>query len=178
MIAAVPEWLAEFIAAGGNVMWALLAVTILLWTLILERLWFYRFAFPRRARNWQAEWRQRSDHSSWRARAIRDLMVSRADAQLRSGLRMLNTLIAISPMLGLLGTVTGMLQVFDVMALKGTSDPRAMAGGISQALVTTVTGLVVALSGLYFATRFPQRARQAARQLADRLDIHHEAAGS
>jgi len=50
-----------------------------------------------------------------------------------------------SPLLGLLGTVTGMIQTFQVITLFGAGDPKLMAGGISQALVTTVLGLTVAI---------------------------------
>ena len=59
-------------------------------------------------------------------------------------------LIAICPMLGLLGTVTGMIQVFDVMALTGNSNARSMAAGISEATISTMAGMVIAISGLYF----------------------------
>lgn len=57
---------------------------------------------------------------------------------------------AAAPLLGLLGTVTGMIQTFQAMTLFGTGDPKLMAGGISQALVTTVIGLVVAIPTLFF----------------------------
>lgn len=178
MIAVAPDWLLEFIETGGNILWVLLGVTIVLWTIILERLWFYNLVFPKHVRDWEAEWRARSDRSSWRARAIRELLVSRADVELRAGLPLLKMLIAVCPLLGLLGTVTGMLQVFDVVALKGTSDPRAMSAGISHATITTMAGLVIALSGVYFSTRFPQRAARETRRLGDRLDVHTEEAGS
>ncbi len=49
------------------------------------------------------------------------------------------------PIMGLLGTVTGMISTFDVITVKGTSDPKALAGGISEALITTQTGLIFAL---------------------------------
>ena len=54
-------------------------------------------------------------------------------------------LIALCPLLGLLGTVTGMIVTFQMITLYGTGDPKLMAGGISQALVTTVLGLLVAI---------------------------------
>ncbi|RLB10249.1 MAG: biopolymer transporter ExbB, partial [Deltaproteobacteria bacterium] len=57
----------------------------------------------------------------------------------------LNTLAAIAPLLGLLGTVTGMISTFHVITLYGTGDPRMMSGGISEALVTTELGLAVAI---------------------------------
>lgn len=167
----MPEWFAAFIDAGGDILWAILAVTVLLWTLILERLWFYSRVFPRRHEAWVRAWRQRDDHASWRARAIRRQHISQADLELRAGVRAIRTLIAICPLLGLLGTVTGMIQVFDVMALEGTADARAMASGVSRATIPTMAGMVVALSGLYFGTRFPQRAEREVRRLADRLDI-------
>jgi len=60
-------------------------------------------------------------------------------------LPVLNILAAIAPLLGLLGTVTGMISTFHVITLYGTGDPRMMAGGISEALVTTMLGLAVAI---------------------------------
>jgi biopolymer transport protein ExbB len=52
---------------------------------------------------------------------------------------------AVAPLLGLLGTVMGMIELFDVITMHGTSDPKLLAGGISIALVTTETGLIVAI---------------------------------
>ncbi len=64
-------------------------------------------------------------------------------------LTMIKVIAAISPLMGLLGTVTGMINTFQAMTLFGTGDPKLMAGGISQALVTTVLGIVVALPTLF-----------------------------
>ena len=62
-------------------------------------------------------------------------------------------LAAIAPLLGLLGTVLGMIETFDVIAMFGTGNARAMAGGISVALITTQTGLLVAIPGLLMSNR-------------------------
>lgn len=64
-------------------------------------------------------------------------------------LTLLKVIAAIAPLMGLLGTVTGMINTFQSMTLFGTGDPKLMAGGISQALVTTVLGIVVALPTLF-----------------------------
>lgn len=64
---------------------------------------------------------------------------------LERGLSTIKVLAAISPMMGLLGTVTGMIETFQAITLFGTGDPKMMAGGISQALITTVLGLVAAI---------------------------------
>lgn len=60
----------------------------------------------------------------------------------------LATVAHITPMLGLLGTVTGMIKAFNVMAIQGTGNPAALAGGISEALITTATGLIIAIPAL------------------------------
>ena len=69
---------------------------------------------------------------------------------LQRGLWTIALLAAVSPLLGLLGTVTGIIETFQSITLYGTGDPRVMSGGISQALVTTVMGLLVAIPLLLF----------------------------
>jgi biopolymer transport protein ExbB len=61
-------------------------------------------------------------------------------------------LATIAPLLGLLGTVTGMIKTFDVISMFGTGNARALAAGISEALITTETGLVLAVPGLFFVS--------------------------
>jgi biopolymer transport protein ExbB len=72
-------------------------------------------------------------------------------------------------MLGLLGTVDGMIQTFDVMTVFGTGNVRGMAGGISVALITTMGGLLTALSGLYFTTQIEERVNRQVHNVADAL---------
>jgi len=65
-------------------------------------------------------------------------------------LPVLNTVGNVSPLLGLLGTITGMIIAFESIASSGTGDPRVVAGGISQALITTATGLIIAIPSIIF----------------------------
>ena len=65
--------------------------------------------------------------------------------EIESGLNLLKVISMVAPLMGLLGTVTGMIITFQMITLFGAGDPKAMAGGISQALITTVLGLVVAI---------------------------------
>jgi biopolymer transport protein ExbB len=65
--------------------------------------------------------------------------------RLERALPFLNIMAAVAPLLGLLGTVTGMISTFEVINIHGTGDPRLMSGGISVALVTTMLGLMVAI---------------------------------
>ncbi len=78
------------------------------------------------------------------ATRLEDALVEHAEG-LRRGLPTLTLLAAITPLLGLLGTVTGMIETFQSITLFGTGDPKVMSGGISQALVTTQLGLAVAI---------------------------------
>ena len=80
---------------------------------------------------------------------LTEALVKREKRTLRKNLSTINTLVAIAPLLGLLGTVVGMVATFDVISAFGTGNARAMAGGISTALITTQSGLLVAVPGLF-----------------------------
>ena len=80
--------------------------------------------------------------------------------EIQKGLPVIKILAVIAPMLGLLGTVSGMIETFQSIALFGSGDPKMMAGGISQALVTTVLGLVAAIPLLFFHSLMSTKARR------------------
>ena len=162
----------SFFEAGGNVLWAILLVTTLMWTLIIERLWYFRSELPGRVAAVQQAWDSRADTTSWYAKRIRDQMISEVSIEAHQSLLFIKTLMAVLPLLGLLGTVTGMVQVFNVMALTGTGNARLMAGGVSAATIPTMSGLVAALSGLYLATYLEQRADAEVDRVADLLVRH------
>lgn len=99
------------------------------------------------------------------------------DVRLDRGLRLLAVFAAVAPLLGLLGTVSGMIGTFDVIAVHGTGEPRLLSGGIAQALTTTQLGLMVAVPTLLahavlarLAERTRNRLEAAAARLAERLD--------
>ena len=72
-------------------------------------------------------------------------------------LNVLGTIASVSPLLGLLGTVIGMIKIFSAVTKQGVSDPSLMAGGIAEALITTASGLVVAIPTLMFFRYFNRR---------------------
>jgi biopolymer transport protein ExbB len=86
---------------------------------------------------------------------------------------MIKTLVAVAPLFGLLGTVTGMITVFDVMAFTGGGDVKAMAGGVSKATVPTMSGMVAALSGVFGMTYVERVAEQEKNLLEDHLIMDH-----
>ncbi len=164
----------EFIETGGDVLLVIAFATAVMWTLIVERFWYYRTGHRREARRIREIWSARSDHSSWNAHQIRRLLISQVDLKLNWGLGFIKTVVALCPMLGLLGTVTGMIEVFDVMAVSGSGNARGMASGISKATLPTMAGMVAALSGMLFSIQLNRFAQDESGRVADHLEIVHE----
>jgi len=162
----------DFMELGGNVLWAIMFVLFMMWTFILERLWYLYRVYPARRQAVLDEWDTRSDTTSWYAKRIREGMVSETSLELKQNVGLIKVLIAICPLLGLLGTVTGMIAVFDVMTYSGGGNARAMAGGVSMATVPTMAGMVAALSGVWFGTWLEHKAQTEAEQLEDLLQHH------
>jgi biopolymer transport protein ExbB len=158
-----------FFELGGGVLYLILGVTFFMWTLILERQWYYRRVAPAEVREAIETWESRSDQSSWYAHQIRLQLISRVRQNLEGSLLMVKALVALCPLLGLLGTVTGMIEVFDVMAISGSGNVRAMAAGVSKATIPTMAGMVAALSGLYFSVSMSQLARRETERVASHL---------
>jgi biopolymer transport protein ExbB len=163
------EALIAFFETGGNVVVAIFWVTLLMWILITERLLFMRLVFPREVDGIIATWNARADRSSWIAQQIRREMLSKLWQRLNRSVPMIKTLVAVCPLLGLLGTVTGMIEVFDIMAIAGSGNPRAMASGVSRATIPTMAGMVAALSGLYFSVRLDRNTKKETRKADDRM---------
>ena len=100
------------------------------------------------------------------------MLISDVDIKLKSNLLMIKTLVALCPLLGLLGTVTGMIEVFDVMAISGGGNARAMASGVGKATIPTMSGMVAALSGLVISVQMERFASEESERVADKM-IHH-----
>jgi biopolymer transport protein ExbB len=88
--------------------------------------------------------------------------------RLSRGINWIKIISVVAPLLGLLGTVTGMIDVFETMSLFGTGDPKLMAGGISQALITTVLGLVAAIPCVFLHTMTSNKSRDLIQILQER----------
>jgi biopolymer transport protein ExbB len=165
------EALTNFLEAGGNVLVVIMGVTFVMWALILERLMFWTTARGGVDKRAERAWAARSDHKSWYAHAVRDRLISEARQETERFNDIIRALVAVTPLLGLLGTVTGMVQVFDVLAVTGSSNARLLAAGISKATIPTMSGLVASLSGLIFINAFERSAKKATHELADKLLI-------
>jgi len=161
--------IADFFAQGGPVVPIIFILAVILWTLLIERYLFFYLKYPRFSEQLQAQWHQRNDKHSWYAHRIRDALISKAQQQLARPLTLIKSLVGLCPLLGLLGTVTGMIHMFDAMAVFGTGNARAMASHISHATLPTLAGMTVAITGLYFSQRFELKVETETRHLLDSL---------
>ena len=158
--AAALDMVLGFVDMGGPVLLLIGGLLFLMWTLIFERIFFFKFVLKDEVRAVVKYWEERNDKRSWRARKIREALISETVMKISRNMGLIKTLVALAPMLGLLGTVTGMILVFHIMAITGGGDPKSMAGGVSRATVPTMAGMVAALSGVFaqaYLTRIVER---------------------
>lgn len=169
----------ELVKAGGLLMWPIIACSVVAMAIIAERLWAYQAkkVLPRNlvAQIWQLN--QNGELSAAHVATVRKTsplgrilaagLMNREHSrevmkeaieeegrqvvhELERYLNTLGTIAAISPLLGLLGTVIGMIKVFAAITTAGVGNPAVLAGGISEALITTAAGLSVAIPALIF----------------------------
>jgi biopolymer transport protein ExbB len=134
---------------GGTVLWLIAILVFFMWGMIFERIWYLSHGHNSYIDKLANQWNSRKDKTSWYALQVREKLISQAKFEINKNLSMIQTCIMLAPLFGLLGTVTGMIEVFQVMAFSGGGDARAMAGGVSKATLPTMAGMVVALSGVF-----------------------------
>lgn len=176
----------ELIKAGGWIMWPILLCSVIAFAIIVERFWSLqrKRTAPRNLVNQVWQWARDGQLDSRRVQELRrnsplgrilaaglvnrryerEVMkesieeVGRHVAhELERFLNTLGTIASISPLLGLLGTVLGMIKVFTVITTEGVGDASILASGIAEALVTTAAGLMVAIPSLLFYRYFRGR---------------------
>lgn len=161
----------DFLELGGGVLVLIALLTLVMWCFIFERMLYLSGSHHHAVAAALAAWQQRIEHNSWHARQIRERLISLVAQRLEHNLKFIGTCVALCPLLGLLGTVTGMIEVFQVLAESGSGNPRSMATGVSKAILPTLAGMVAALSGLGISTWLDKRAAEERELLAERLVI-------
>ena len=169
---------ADYLQSGGGVILPLIVISVWMWALIVRKwLEFYRLRSRERAAweclehcaspeldppFWQARiletFRQYRDRGRLPDRKVMARVRRSQEAEIDRSVGAILVLAAVAPLLGLLGTVVGMIKTFDVISQFGTGNARAMASGISEALITTQTGLIVAVPGLVMGNLLKRRA--------------------
>ncbi|MBN1932838.1 MAG: MotA/TolQ/ExbB proton channel family protein [Desulfobacterales bacterium] len=160
----------------------LIFVSVVMWILIINRAFFFRKLYRKNMNRKRAgefvktntlpnpseymgitalfirEFSHRRSGNTSVDKFILDEAVISVVSALNKHMAFIGILAGIAPLLGLLGTVIGMMTTFDIISIFGTGNAKAMAGGISEALITTQTGLLVAIPGLYMRNFLTQRA--------------------
>ena len=162
----------QFMEQGGNVLYLIAALTFLMWTLIFERMWYFFSQHKLLVQEATDQWESRPERRSWSAHQIRDRIISDASARITGSLPLIQTCVTLCPLLGLLGTVTGMISVFDAMATQG-GNARSMAAGVSMATIPTMSGMIASLSGLLGSTFVKRRVDFEVELFEDHLTMDH-----
>ena len=135
---------------GGPILYLLFIVAICIWYIIFSKYLDTNFYKS----NWLEDELNKAKKNIIITKTNYDLFEDAFLATVRrislKNVRMLDGLLAMCPMLGLLGTVYGMIEVFEVLAVLGTGNPRAMSTGVAKATIPTMAGMTIALTGLYF----------------------------
>ena len=192
----------EIFHKGGPIMWPLLAVSVVVITVVIERFFFILIERKNRDERVVGEilaeiekghldqaCRVGEASKDFVARAVTYALTHReksfSEAMLRAanwelkryhrGLMILDTAITLAPLLGLLGTVTGMIRSFDMLGGSELGAPSSITGGIAEALIATAYGLGIAISGLlpfnYLNSR-EEEARLELQDAASHIEIH------
>ena len=167
------DWLvnSELFAAGGWVLIVILLLSTVMWLLIFERYWFFHYQRPLLVREIVERWQAELAKDLQVSLRIRQGLTDQFYGALSNWVGTIQVITAILPLLGLLGTVTGMIKTFEVLTVFGTGNVRGMAEGISQALITTMAGLITALAGMYFAGDLQSRIARETQHLKAVLNV-------
>ena len=161
-----------YIEQGGDVLYLIAIVTFLMWTLLFERIWYFRSEHPQVIKDATDTWEARPERRSWSAQEIRSALISQASSRITGSLPIIQTCVQLCPLLGLLGTVTGMITVFDAMATQG-GNARSMAAGVSMATIPTMSGMIASLSGLLGSTVLKRKIEYEIEAFEEHLTMDH-----
>ena len=161
-----------FMEAGGDVLYLIAGATFLMWAIVCERYMFIVSDHKKDVGMALAFWEGRAERTSWQSRMIRERLISEVNERLKANMGLIKTLIALLPWLGLRGTVTGMVQVFEAMTYSG-GNARSMAAGVSAATIPTMSGMVATLSGVLANSFLTSRVDSESMFLEDALTMDH-----
>ena len=167
------EAIRDFIEMGGDVLLLIGFLMTVMWIMIIERIIYFATRHNTIVQETIDAWNARKERKSWHAHRIREAMISEVRLSATQYIGLIQACVALCPLMGLLGTVSGMIEVFEVMSNMGTSNPRAMAAGVSKATVPTMSGMVAALSGLFISVWLQQKADAEVEILGEHMTMDH-----
>jgi biopolymer transport protein ExbB len=167
------EAIRDFLELGGPVLILIGIVLVIMWILIIERFIYFLTRHHEIVTATVDAWNARKERKSWSAHRIRETMISEVRLSANRYVDLIQACVALCPLMGLLGTVSGMIKVFEVMAQLGTGNARAMASGVSMATIPTMSGMVGALSGLFISVYLQHKAESEVKILSEHMTMDH-----
>lgn len=158
-----------FLDKGGVVLYAILGLTLILWFFISERFLYLLLESKKLKTNLHEGYQVYRDDHTWRGAKVREQIILHYRAALKDNLPIIKTLLVIAPFMGLLGTVVGMIEIFDVMAITGNNDAKSMASGVARATIPTMAGMVISISGVFLVSRYENSVTSKVEQFKEAL---------
>jgi biopolymer transport protein ExbB len=154
-----------FFYKGGEVVWVIFFAAVIFWAILIERFIYLYFVLP--SKNISKPLSQ--VQSPEEIHAVKNFLLSKYKLILSQSLPYMKYIVAMLPLLGLLGTVLGMIQIFDTIAVNGTGDVRAISLGISKAIITTLSGLAISIFGILFVKSYEKAVNKTINRLKEQL---------
>ena len=126
------DTLLDFFEKGGGVVVFISFLIVLMWSFILERFWYFKYIHNDVETDIQNAWLETPNHKSWSGHQIRSMLISKANVKINSNLEYIRVAIVLAPLLGLLGTILGMIEVFHILAVTGGGDAKAISTNIVE----------------------------------------------
>ena len=142
--------LEELFVRGGPVLYLLFLLSGLIFYLLVDKYVFIFFKSKKFLISSVDDFSNEYTPSNTDYRFIQNTLISSVKREANKNIKILDGFIGMCPMIGLLGTVYGMIEVFEVLSFLGTGNPRAMSSGVAMATIPTMSGMVITVFGLYF----------------------------
>lgn len=156
-------------SGGALVLTLIFLLAAALWTLIIERYWYFLFVHPDVLENALQIWNRRANGPVHLARRARRQILTDVSAQMSRYVTLIQSLVAVIFLLGLLGSVGGMIKVLDALTVSGDASTLALSRAIGTAAIPVVTALAVVITGVMFGQELRQRVIRETRLLRDKL---------
>ena len=167
----ISDSLFQFFQRGGEVLYLIFFLAIVIAFLMFEKIWYLRFEHKSVVDSIVDEWNSRLNKASFSSIAIREMMISNAALKINKNVDLMKVCVMVAPLFGLFGTITGMIEVFYLLAVTGGGDAKAMAGGVSKAIIPPMAGLAVALTGNFAQQYIKNVTQKESDMLYDKLVI-------
>jgi biopolymer transport protein ExbB len=165
------DTLLDFFEKGGGVVVFIGFLIVLMWSFILERFWYFKYIHSDVEKDIQNAWKDTPEHKSWSGHQIRSMLISQANVKIRSNLEYIRVAIVLAPLLGLLGTILGMIEVFHILAVTGGGDAKAMAGGVAKSTIPAMAGLMAAIPATFASRILEEKAKKTIRFITRTLNF-------